>query len=213
MYIGQTILVPLLLGLLFALLLVPVCRWFEHKLHFHRTLAAIVSMLIFISFIMGIFTLIGFLLTDKIAVGLQLNVGNQIEDKYNKSIGPLPIKTSTDLFGIGAFGRYYFLEVGSRFKTYTDVGFEFQTLRQKATIHNETTKGPKLEGFGLDAAIGANYFLTNKIAINFSFGNIIGYNTQKLKRDESKSINSFYANVNSFDNFFNSSRFGLTFKL
>jgi len=63
MYIGQTIIVPLLLGLLFALLLVPVCRWFEHKLHFHRTLAAIVSMLIFISFITGVFILIGSQLT------------------------------------------------------------------------------------------------------------------------------------------------------
>lgn len=63
MYIGQTIIVPLVLGLLFALLLVPVCNWLEHKLHFPRTLAAIVALLAFFGLIVGVFTLIGTQLT------------------------------------------------------------------------------------------------------------------------------------------------------
>lgn len=63
MRIGQTIIVPLILGGLFALLLVPLCNWFEKKLRFHRTLAALVSLILFSAFVGGLFTLIGSQLT------------------------------------------------------------------------------------------------------------------------------------------------------
>jgi len=134
---------------------------------------------------------VGVFLTDKIAVGLKLNLGKETEETYHKSLSTLPKKMSTNVFGIGAFGRYYFLEVGSRFKTYADINVDYLTSRDQTTIINNTTKGPKLDGFGINAGIGANYFLTNSIAVNFSFANVIGYNTLKLKTDDSKSINSF----------------------
>jgi len=59
MHIGQTIIVPLILGTLFALLLVPACNWLERKLRFHRTLAALVALLLFFGLIIAVFTLIG----------------------------------------------------------------------------------------------------------------------------------------------------------
>lgn len=58
-HIGQTIIVPLILGSLFSLLLVPACNWLERKLKFHRTLAAIVALLVFFGLIGGVFTMLG----------------------------------------------------------------------------------------------------------------------------------------------------------
>ncbi|GHE42465.1 AI-2E family transporter [Sphingobacterium griseoflavum] len=57
--IGQTIVVPLILGSLFSLLLVPVCNWLERKLRLHRTLAAVVALILFFGLIGGLFTMLG----------------------------------------------------------------------------------------------------------------------------------------------------------
>ena len=59
MHLGQAIIVPLILGTLLALLLVPVCNFLENKLKFHRTLAALVALLLFSTLVTGVFTLIG----------------------------------------------------------------------------------------------------------------------------------------------------------
>lgn len=45
--IGDTILVPMILGLLFSLLLIPLSNFMEQKLRFPRTLAGIISVLLF----------------------------------------------------------------------------------------------------------------------------------------------------------------------
>lgn len=64
MYLGQIIIVPLILGLLFALLLVPVCAWQERKLHFPRFLASIVSLLFLSGLIVSLFLVLGAQLTQ-----------------------------------------------------------------------------------------------------------------------------------------------------
>ena len=78
-HIGQTIIVPLILGSLFALLLVPVCNWLEQKLKFHRTVAAMVALILFFGLIGGVFTIIGSQLTmlkdDWPAFENQINTG------------------------------------------------------------------------------------------------------------------------------------------
>lgn len=147
----------------------------------------------------------GYFVTDKIAVGVNLGFGSINTD--NKKTDS---ETAGKSFGAGVFGRYYFLELGSRFKTYTELNADYTTSRGEATFANTTTKGPRTNGFGVNAGIGANYFLTEKIAINFAFANVIGYNTSKTKGAES--INEFGFNVNEFENFFNTATFGLTFK-
>lgn len=45
--IGDTILIPMILGLLFSLLLIPLSNFMERKLHFPRTLAGILSVILF----------------------------------------------------------------------------------------------------------------------------------------------------------------------
>lgn len=57
--LGELILVPLCLGALFATLLLPVARFFEHKLRFSRSLAAIVSTVLMTALIAGILFVIG----------------------------------------------------------------------------------------------------------------------------------------------------------
>lgn len=152
---------------------------------------------------------VGYFVTDKIAVGINLGVNNTINDKYAEDT---QVKTKTNSFGAGVFGRYYFLEVGSRFKTYAELNADYSGAKGEITTKGTTVKGDKTNTFGVNAGIGANYFLTEKIAVNFAFANIIGYNTSKVDADGAKASNSFGLNVNEFNNFFNTAQFGLTFK-
>lgn len=153
---------------------------------------------------------VGYFVTDRIAVGVKFNVGNETVDRYATGVER---KNSGNVFTAGVFGRYYFLEVGNRFKTYADVNVDYLTSSSKVTVLGTTTKNPNENGFGLNGAIGANYFLTDKIAVNFAFANVIGFGTSKVDVDGAKASNSFNMNLNSFNNFFNTAQFGLTFKL
>lgn len=148
---------------------------------------------------------VGYFFTDKLAAGINVNVGSSLNDQY----GADKKLKATD-FGVGVFGRYYFLELGSRFKTYGELNADYNGSKTKFTTAGSTTDLPKENQFGVNAGIGANYFLTDKIAINFAFANIVGFNSSKVKG--AKAINEFGLNVNEFDNFFNTAKFGLTFK-
>jgi len=151
----------------------------------------------------------GYFVTDKIAVGIQLGVGNEKVTDYS---GENDTYTKGNDFSIGAFGRYYFLEVGSRFKTYAELGAGYNQMGGEINNGIETTKLDKTKGFGANAGIGANYFLTNNIAVNFAFANVLAFNTSKVDVDGAKAQTEFATNVNVFDNFFNTASFGLTFK-
>ncbi|MCI0921215.1 outer membrane beta-barrel protein [Sphingobacterium rhinopitheci] len=150
---------------------------------------------------------VGYFFTDKLAAGINLNVGTSMNDQYG-----IDRKSKVNGFGVGVFGRYYFLELGSRFKTYAELNVDYNNTKSELTIANTTTENPKTNKFGVNAGIGANYFLTDKIALNFAFANIVGYNTSKVDADGAKSVNQFGVNVNEFNNFFNTAQFGLTFK-
>lgn len=149
----------------------------------------------------------GYFVTDKIAVGVQLGVGSSVNDKYSSTVDT---KKTENSLNVGVFGRYYFLEVGSRFKTYAEVGVDYANANTKTKVNGNTSPKVKADGFGVNGSIGANYFLTDKIAINFAFANVVGYKTDKVKG--AKSENSFNADINNFNNFFNTAQFGLTFK-
>lgn len=152
----------------------------------------------------------GYFVTDKIAVGLDLGFGQNKETTYDNN----DVKTidTEKAFGIGAFGRYYFLEVGSRFKTYTEVGVGYANTTGETKVGTDTNDLPKVNGFGANAGIGANYFLTDKIAINFAFADVISFGSAKVDVDGAKSVTAFNTNVNVFNNFFETAKFGLTFK-
>ncbi len=153
---------------------------------------------------------VGYFVTDKIAVGLDFNVGNNKKttnvDQANESY----VKGNS--FGVGAYGRCYFLELGSRFKTYAQLGAGYAQADGKINDGTNTIDVPKTKGFGANAALGINYFVTPKIAINFGLTDLLSFKTSKLDVDGAKSSNEFNANINSFNNFFDTAKFGLTFK-
>ncbi|WP_343560584.1 outer membrane beta-barrel protein [Sphingobacterium sp.] len=153
---------------------------------------------------------VGYFVTDKIAVGLDFNVGNNKKttnvDQANESY----VKGNS--FGVGAYGRYYFLELGSRFKTYAQLGAGYAQEDGKINDGVKTTDIAKTKAFGANAGLGINYFVTPKIAINFGLTDLLSFKTSKLDVDGAKSSNEFNANINSFNNFFDTAKFGLTFK-
>ncbi len=152
----------------------------------------------------------GYFVTDKIAVGVELGFGQNKE-----TTNPVAGKTvETDkIFAAGVFGRYYFLELGSRFKTYTEVGVGYASITGDEKVGSDpAVKDPAVNGFGVNAGVGVNYFLTDKIAVNFAFGDVLSYASAKEDVDGAKAVSSFNANINVFDNFFNTAQFGLTFK-
>ncbi len=62
--IGKGILVPLILGFLISILLVPVCNFFERYLRLPRAIASIITTLLFAAFILGIFYVIAIQLAE-----------------------------------------------------------------------------------------------------------------------------------------------------
>ncbi|MCC8425678.1 AI-2E family transporter [Mucilaginibacter sp. UR6-11] len=56
---GKEILDPLLFGLLFAILLLPICSLFEQKLRLPRSISAFLSIILLVSFVGGVLYLVG----------------------------------------------------------------------------------------------------------------------------------------------------------
>jgi outer membrane protein len=137
----------------------------------------------------------GYFLTDKFALGLDLGIGSDKKKIAGEDAG----KNSN--FNVGVFGRYYFLDLGQRFKTYAEAGVGLNSGKESEA---------KYSGVGFDAGLGINYFVSNSFAINFGLTDILAYNTNKYKGG--KAVSDFGANLNVFNNFFNTAKFGLTYK-
>jgi putative permease len=56
---GKTFLAPLIFALLFAVLLLPVANFIEKRFHFPRSMAALLSVLLLVSSLVGLFYLVG----------------------------------------------------------------------------------------------------------------------------------------------------------
>lgn len=159
----------------------------------------------------GVQPKVGYFLSDKFALGVDFLIGTSRRNSDSLSSDWRRQKGSE--FAVGVFGRYYFLEVGSRFKTYTTVGGKYQQSRMTAYDNpdfNDIEVG--VNAFLASAGIGANFFLTEDIAINYVFSDVLSYTTQKQDVPNAKSASHFGMNLNVFNNFFETSRFGLTFK-
>ncbi len=142
----------------------------------------------------------GYLLSDKFAVGLNLGFGS------GKSTTSGTDTNKTSSFNVGAFGRYYFLELGQRFKTYTEFGFNVGS--EKVGVGSTVTTNT----FNLGAGLGMNYFVTPKVAISFGLGNVINYGTSKTDMSGDKGSSDMNVNLNVFNNFFNTPTFGALYK-
>lgn len=141
---------------------------------------------------------VGYFITEDFAVGVEgaFNTATRevagIDTGDNKS------------FGAGIFARYYFLDLGKRFKTYTELGVGYVSSKDKiADI--------KADGFGVGLNLGINYFVTETIAISFGLADVVSYSSAKV--DGGEAVSGFNGNINVFNNFFDTAQFGLLFKL
>lgn len=149
---------------------------------------------------------VGYFLSDVLAVGVELSLNT---DKTTDDIADSENKNNT--FGAGVFARYYFLELGKRFKTYGEFGVDFDSSKNEQTVAS-TSSEFKTNGFGAGLGLGMNYFVTENFAINFGLTDILAYRSDKADVDGAKAVTSFGSNVNVFNNFFATTQFGVTWK-
>lgn len=155
---------------------------------------------------------VGYLIADNFAVGVELGFGKSKEEAGSV------ISQDVSSFGGGVFARYYFLELGKRFKTYSELGLGYATAKNKVPTGTETTtETANIISAGLD--LGANFFVTEKIAITFGIMDILSVSNNKTdvstsnvpgKATTSGTDVSF--NLGGVNNPFSDVRFGILLK-
>lgn len=145
----------------------------------------------------GVNAKLGYFLNEKFAVGGQAGFSSYEDESTS---------IKTDAFGIGAFARYYFLELDSkRFKAYGEAGLGFGKNK---------TEGPGIDdndnSVTADINLGLNYFFTKNFAATFTLANILAYNS--VSPENGDSANTFELNINLFENIFAQPQFGLLYK-
>ncbi|AWG21631.1 hypothetical protein FFWV33_08830 [Flavobacterium faecale] len=128
---------------------------------------------------------VGYFLTDKFAVGAQIGVGTNKTETAG-----VDTSKSTNL-SAGVFGRYYFLDLGQRFKTYADANVAYG--------HSKDGIGAaelKANGVSAGLGLGINYFVTKRVVLNFALRNILSYSTAKVDAPGAKSVSNFGFDLN-----------------
>ncbi|RXJ51381.1 outer membrane beta-barrel protein [Gelidibacter gilvus] len=141
---------------------------------------------------------VGYFLTEDFAVGVEGLYASSTREVAGIDTG------DNKSFGAGVFARYYFLDLGKRFKTYTELGLGYVSNKDKIA-------DVKADGFGAGLNLGINYFVTENIAISFGLADVLSYSSAKV--DGGKAVSGFNGNINVFNNFFDTAQFGLLFKL
>lgn len=162
----------------------------------------------------------GYFVSDKLAVGVQLSINSRNDEETDLISDPnFVTERNINTIGAGVFARYYFLELGERFKTYTEFGVSYISGNEE-TIQTGAAN-PILDydisGLGAGLDLGVNYFVTENFAINFgltdvlAYSSITGENQLEGASDEIKR-SQFSSNLNVINNFFSTAQFGLTWK-
>ena len=160
---------------------------------------------------------VGYLFSDRLAGGFGLTYANAkgtITQLLNDGTTSVR-EENTDGFVAEVFARYYFLKLGKRFHTYTELSAGFGSLKIES-IQNGVVEGGKMKATNANLDLGINYFITSKLAISFTMANVITYNTLKISPndvDSSGKSTNFSANLNVFKNFFEAPTFGLLYKI
>jgi len=141
----------------------------------------------------------GYLLNDKLAVGAKLDYSSKKEETVPE--------TKTNVFGVGAFARYYFLELDKkRFKAFAEAGLGFGSNKTKIEgIEDDTDNS-----ITADITVGLNYFVTKNIAVTFTLANVLAYNS--VSPENGPSSDTFNLNINLFENIFDQPQFGLLYR-
>lgn len=142
---------------------------------------------------------VGYFINDDLAIGGEL----MFNSSKTEVAGADTSKFSG--FGVGAFARYYFLDLGERFKTNAEFGIGYASDNNKLADEKENTIGA---GLGL----GINYFVTEKIALSFGFKNILSFSSSKLDEDGAEAESGFNFGFGDVANpFGGNASFGLLF--
>ncbi|WP_452220679.1 outer membrane beta-barrel protein [Lacinutrix salivirga] len=141
----------------------------------------------------------GYFLNEDLAVGLTLSYNS-----FNEEVAGTDTEDGST-FGAGVFARYYFLDLGKRFKTFTEFNVGFDTTKDDISDF-------KSNGLGLGLGLGINYFVKENIAITFGLSDVLSYRSDKVDVDGAEAVTEFNGNVNVFNNFFETAQFGLMFK-
>ena len=149
----------------------------------------------------------GLFLTDKAMVGVELGIGSS---KTTNDILNTEVKANS--VTIGVFGRYYFLELGERFKTYGELGLGYETAKGELSTPQGTTKSDDVNTIGVGLSLGMNYFLTPNVAVSFTLADVLSYGTSKVDVDGAKAQTEFNGNLNVFNNIFATPTIGLMYK-
>ena len=116
--------------------------------------------------------------------------------------GATEVKNSA--FEVNVGGRYYFLNMGERFKTFTNFGIGF------GSNDNGGGDAEKTSTLGIGGGLGINYFVTPRLAIDFGLTNLLRYSSAKTGDVSNSSID---LSINEYNNFFAAASFGLIYKL
>ena len=161
----------------------------------------------------------GYFISDDLVIGVELNFGSaKDEDTFIGTTGFIT-ESKTNNLGAGVFARYYFLELGKRFKTYGEFGAGFNSAKAETSQTGSTSllQDSESNSIGAGLGLGINYFISDSFAINFGLTDLLSFTTgtQKDNLDPTgfeRKTASFSGNINIFNNFFNTATFGLTYK-
>src|SRR5690554_2663926 len=143
----------------------------------------------------------GYFIMENLAVGIDVAYSS-----YKREVAGTDTNDRSG-FGAGVFGRYYFLDLGKRFKTYTELGLGYASDKDKIVDVTNNTFGA-----GLD--LGINYFVTEKIALTFGLKNLLSFSSTKADVTGAKAETNFNLGFGDVANpFGGNAAFGLLFKL
>lgn len=128
---------------------------------------------------------VGYFLTENIALGLGIDFGSA----KNDGLDAYSDAYKTNSFGAEVFGRYYFTPA-SQFSLFGQFGIGFGNVKAEDGAGNEA----KVNTFGVNAGLGANYFVANNWALQASWAGL-GYNSAKLDAPGAEAYTSFGLNV------------------
>ena len=144
---------------------------------------------------------LGYFISEDLAIGGMLS----FESAKEEVAGTDTADQST--FGVGAFARYYFLDLGERFKTYGEFGVAYASQDDKLNDY-------KVNAIGAGLDLGINYFVTEKIALTFGLKNVLSFASAKADVDGAEAVTEFNLGFGDVSNpFGGNAAFGILFKL
>ena len=150
---------------------------------------------------------VGYMVTEKSMLGVQVGFGSATNEFDNGDV-----IERAKAFEIGVFGRYYFLELGERFKTYGELGLGFGTVKGEVETPVNTTESDDINTVNVGLSLGMNYFLSQNVAISFTLADVLSYGSAKVDADGAEAVTEFNGNINVFNNIFATPTIGLMYK-